>query len=292
MPQSSDRQVRTVLVTEGVANSLVLLAKLSVGLSTGSTALLSDAVHSLTDIANNGIAFVAARLSAVPPDRKHPYGHRKFEPLVVFGLATFLTVVAIEIALRALERIDQPIAHSDWGLAVMLGVLAVNLGLASWERSWARRLESDLLRADANHTLSDVFTTIGVLVGWQGAARGYAWLDPVCALVVTGLVFSLAFSLFRRAIPILVDEIATDPEELLEAVSSVPGVYQVRRIRSRSGGAGTAADVVITVDAALPTAQSHGIADTIERRLSEQFKIRDVTVHIEPKNRSGAAKVG
>ena len=291
MPHSSDRQVRNVLVIEGIANSLLLLAKLSVGLSTGSTALLSDAVHSLTDIANNGIAFFAARLSAAPPDREHPYGHRKFESLAVFGLATFLTVVAIEIPLRALEDIAQPIVHSDWGLGVMLGVLAVNLGLASWERSWARRLNSDLLRADANHTFSDVFTTIGVLVGWQAAARGYAWIDPLCALVVTGLVFSLAFTLFRRAIPILVDEIATDPEELLNAVSSVPGVYQVRRIRSRSGGVGTAADVVIAVDAALSTAQSHRIADTVERKLSEQFKIRDVTVHIEPRIMTEAAKV-
>lgn len=292
MASRKDRQVRTVLVIEGIVNGFVLLAKLSVGLSTGSIALVSDAIHSLTDIANNGIAFAAARISAVPPDRKHPYGHRKFEPLAVFGLATFLTVVAIEVALRALERIDQPIVHSNWGLGVMLGVLAVNLGLASWERSWARRLESELLRADANHTFSDVFTTIGVLAGWQGAARGYAWIDPLCAVVVTGLVFSLAFTLFRRAIPILVDEIVTDPEELCAVVGAVPGVCQVRRIRSRSGGSGTTADVVISVDAALPTAQSHGIANTIERKLSEQFKICDVTVHIEPGRGDDTAKVG
>ncbi|TFH21522.1 MAG: cation diffusion facilitator family transporter, partial [Myxococcales bacterium] len=179
--------VRGVLLAEGIANAIVLTAKTAVGLSTGSIAVLGDAVHSLTDIANNCVAFVVAGRSIEPPDVEHPYGHRKFESLAVFGLATLLTVIAVELAIRAVGRIGEPVDLSRWGLAMMLAVLAVNVGVATWERWWARRLDSDLLRADAMHTLGDVFTTVAVIIGWQLAARGHAWLDAAFALLMAGL---------------------------------------------------------------------------------------------------------
>ena len=144
-----DRRVRKILVLEGLANVVVLFAKTLVGLSTGSFVILGDALHSLTDVANNVVALVVVRVAGTPPDREHPYGHRKFETLAVFGLATMLTVLACELALRALERGDRPIARHGWGLAVMLGVFGVNIGIALWQGYWARRLNSEILRADA-----------------------------------------------------------------------------------------------------------------------------------------------
>jgi cation diffusion facilitator family transporter len=274
--------VRGVLLVEGIANAIVLTAKTAVGLSTGSIAVLGDAVHSLTDIANNCVAFMVAGRSTEPPDVEHPYGHRKFESLAVFGLATLLTVIAVEVAIHAIGRIGEPVELSRWGLAMMLGVLAVNVGIATWERRWAHRLDSDLLRADAVHTLGDVLTTVAVIAGWQLAGRGHAWLDTTFALLMACLVFYLALGLFRRTIPVLVDSAGADPGALAAAVGHVGSVRAVRRVRSRQTGSGIAADVVVAVDGGLSIEESHAVCDTIERALRDRFGIADVTVHVEP----------
>lgn len=277
-----DRQVRRVIIIEGLANVAVLVLKLLVGVSTGSLAVLGDALHSLTDVANNAVAWFVVRISAQPPDRHHPYGHRKFETLAVFVLATLLTVLGIELALGALRREAQPTLGDPWALPLMSGVLVINVALASWEGAWARRLSSDILGADARHTFADVLTTIVVIVGWQVSSRGYPWLDTVCAIAVAAFVLSLAFGLFRRAIPVLVDRIAMDPEAIDDVARTVHGVRQVKTVRSRSTGSSTAIDMVVTVDSGISTSEAHAITDAIEEKLRTHLSIEDVTIHVEP----------
>jgi cation diffusion facilitator family transporter len=209
-----DSRLQRVIVITGFGNLVVLVAKTVVGISTGSLALLGDAIHSLADLANNVVALVVVRLASAPPDREHPYGHQKFETLAVFGLAVLLAVLAVEIIVRAAEPGPRAIVEHGWGLAIMLGVLVVNLAVTTWERKWARLLRSEILRADAQHTLSDVVVTIGVIAGWQFAARGYPWLDTLFAFVVALVVMVLSYGLFRRAIPVLVDGISHEPESI------------------------------------------------------------------------------
>ena len=277
-----DRQVRRVIVIEGLANVAVLALKLVVGVSTGSLAVFGDALHSLSDVANNAVAWFVVRISSQPPDRDHPYGHRKFETLAVFVLATLLTVLGIELALGALRREAQPTVGDPWTLPLMLGVLAINVALASWEGAWARRLSSDILGADARHTFADVLTTIVVIAGWQLSAHGYPWIDTVCAIAVAGFVLALAFGLFRRAIPILVDSIAVEPEAVGDVAGAVHGVRRVKTVRSRSTGGSTAIDMVVTVDSGITAAAAHAIADAIEEELRTQLSVEDVTIHVEP----------
>jgi cation diffusion facilitator family transporter len=281
-PQLRDRSVRRVFILTGVANLAVLLAKAVVGSATGSTAVLGDAVHSLADLSNNIVALVALHFSAEPPDREHPYGHRKVETLAVFTLAVLLSVLAVELVLRSLERGAHAVQRPGWGLVVMAGVFAVNLGVAVWQGRCARRLASDLLRADARHTLSDLLVTASVISGWQFAARGHLWLDTATTLAVAALILYLAFGLFRRAIPMLVDQSAADPDEVRHAVDRVAGVRSTRRVRSRGLGGERRVEVVVTVDPTLPTSASHRIADEVERVLEERFEAVDVTVHVEP----------
>ena len=276
-----DRAIQHTLLIEGFANFTVLVVKIVVGVATSSAAVISDAIHSFADLANNGVAFFAARLAATPPDREHPYGHRRYETLAVFLLATLLAVLAVEIAMRGLSA-DREVVQNSWTLALMLGVLGVNITVALWEGARARRLDSDLLRADARHTLSDVMVTVLVILGWQLAARGYVWLDSALTLFVAFLILSLAFDLFRRAIPVLVDHVAVEPEELEAAVDGVPGVRSVRSVRSRTGASSPRIDVVVAVEGSLSTAESHAIADAIEHELRRRFDSEDVTVHIEP----------
>ena len=277
-----DHRVERVLWIEGFVNLAMMLAKLTVGLGTGSIAVLSDAIHSLADLANNALGIVATRIASDPPDREHPYGHRKYETLAVFAVAMLLSVLALEIAHGAFFPGSREVTQQGWSLAVMLGVLALNIAVSIWEGRWARRLDSDILHADAQHTLSDVLTTIAVIAGWQLAARGYRWLDGLTSLVVAALILYLAYGLFRRAIPVLVDESVASPEALSDAAREVEGVRETRRIRSRAGGSGPAIDLIVSVDPQLSTAESHAIADEIERVLGERFAARDVTVHIEP----------
>lgn len=277
-----NRQVQRIILMEGAANFLVLICKLIVGISTGSLAVLADAVHSLTDVVNNLVALAVIRLSSQPADREHPYGHRKFETLAVFGLATLLAVLALEIALHAIRQDKPEVVENAWALGVMLGVLAVNIVIATWQRYWARRLRSDILLADANHTFADVLTTVVVIIGWQLSAKGYPWLDTICALAVAALVMYLAYGLFKRALPALVDQLAVEPETLMRIVKGVEGVQKVSRIRSRWVGSHPAIDMVISVEPNLTTTEAHEIADMIEKLLEAQFQARDISIHIEP----------
>ena len=282
MAASKDHSVQRIILIEGAANCVVLALKTWVGVTTGSLAILGDALHSLTDVINNVVAWVVIRISAKPPDREHPYGHRKFEGLAVFLLATLLAVLAFELGVRALTReAAEPTTHHG-GLALMLTVLVTNIVLSTWQRRWAKRLGSDILLADASHTFADVLTTIVVIIGWQLSARGLPWLDTACALGVAALVMYLAYSLFRRVAPVLVDEIAIEPEELVEAIESISGVIEVRRVRTRWIGSERAADIIIAVKHSLSIEESHDIADKIEAALESDFGIEDITIHVEP----------
>jgi cation diffusion facilitator family transporter len=284
-----DRRIQWVILIEGSANLLVLVLKLVVGIATGSLAVLGDAIHSLTDIANNIVAWIVIRLSALPADREHPYGHRKFETLAVFGLASLLAVLAFELALHAIQREQAEIVSGPWELGIMLTVLVINIALASWQRIWARRLESDILLADASHTFADVLTTVVVIVGWQLSVMGYPWLDRLCALGVAGLILYLSYSLFKRAIPALVDQFAVDPEAVKSAVMEIPGVKHVGHVRSRWIGSDRAVDLVVSVKPELTTEQSHQIADNVELQVEQRFHVADVSVHIEPFLQHGRA---
>jgi cation diffusion facilitator family transporter len=187
------------------------------------------------------------------------------------------------VLINALKRFGQPVEQSYLGLSILIVTLLLNIGLTIWERYWAKRLDSDILQADASHTLSDVLTTLVVIVGWQLAAQGYYWLDTAFAVGVSVIIFYLAFKLFQRAIPILVDYSDIDPRAVLAAVNDVQNVHAVVRVRSRTVGKGRVADVIVTVDPHLSTIDSHLIADEIEKLLADKFNIQDVLVHIEPK---------
>jgi len=277
-----DKKVQHIILIEGSLNIIVLVAKLVVGITTGSLAIIGDAIHSLTDVVNSIVAWVVIHLSSMPADREHPYGHRKFETLAVFFLASLLVVLSFELALQAIKKDDSIIESSAWELGIMLGVLAVNIFLASWQRMWAHRLESDILLADASHTFADVMTTIVVIAGWQLSAMGYLWLDRACAFGVAALVLFMAFSLFKRALPVLVDQSSLDPELLSSLVEEVSGVCKVNKVRSRWIGSDKSIDLVISVDPALSISESHKIATDVELLIEEKFGVSDISIHVEP----------
>ncbi|MGR8948374.1 MAG: cation diffusion facilitator family transporter [Gammaproteobacteria bacterium] len=277
-----DRQVQWVIVMEGLANLVILIIKLIVGFMTGSLAIIADAVHSFSDLANNIVVWFVIRLSAEPPDRKHPYGHRKFETVAVFALAVLLFVVAIEVVLRAFQRGEPNVAQSTTGVVLMLAVLGTNIAIAGWESNRAKALKSDILHADASHTFSDVLTTVVVIVGWQLSVFGFPWVDTVCAFAVAVLIGYLAFGLLKKVLPVLVDEYAIEPGALASNAMTVPGVEAVRQVRSRYLGSGVAVDMVLTVDPSISATEAHDISEVVEKLIGDCFQVDDISIHIEP----------
>ena len=249
---------------------------------TGSLAIMSDAVHSLSDLANNAMMYYVVDHAAKPADDGHPYGHRKFEILAVFCLATLLTVLGVELALSAFRDTDPQVTTDSWSMWLMGFVLLANIVVATWQKYWAKRLDSAILAADADHTFADVLTTCAVIAGWQLSSRGFPWLDSVVACAVALLIGTLAFKLFQSVIPALTDAVAIEPELISNAVASVPGVLGTQRIRSRWVGRTGAIDLTIFVEQDKSTKHAHHIADQVEHCLHEMFDVEDVTVHIEP----------
>jgi cation diffusion facilitator family transporter len=200
----------------------------------------------------------------------------------VFALASLLTIVAFEVIVNAVELFRQPVEQSMLGLVILIFSLLINIGFTLWEGHWAKRLDSEILHADVTQTLSDVLTSAVVIIGWHLAARGYYWIDTLFALIVSSIIFYLAFKPFQRTIPVLVDQSRYPPEELKAAVNDIPADITVGNIRSWDTGKGQVADVIVTVSASLSTLESHQIADKIESVLADKFDNQDVVVHIEP----------
>ena len=282
MNKNKDNKVQQIILIEGIYNVVVLVLKVIVGLATNSLAILGDAIHSLTDVLNNVVIWIVMRVAGKPADEDHPYGHRKFETMGVFALASLLVVLAVELILQTFRAETKQIISEPWGLALMLIVLLLNISISLWERHWAKKLDSDILYADAQHTFVDVITTVLVIVSWQLSAMGYVWLDKLCAVGVACLVLYFAFGLYQKVVPILVDGFAIDPETLSKAVFQVAGVKEVRQVRSRWIGDRKAVDLIIAVDAQLNITESHDIAHHVEDMLVDRFNVADASIHVEP----------
>jgi cation diffusion facilitator family transporter len=290
MPSVADSRekssgVRRVLAGILVANIVVVVIKFTVGFDTNSLAVFGDALQSSVDSANNLIGIVVVRVAAKAPDEDHPYGHAKFETLGALLIALLLALSIFELVRGAVARLMSgapPLNVSGTALALLVFTLAVNVGVVWFETRAARRLRSDLLLADALHTRTDVFITLGVLGGLALARAGLAWADPALALIVAVLVGRAGYQILRRAIPSLVDERAFDQTTIQRVAEGVDGVMSAYAIRSRHGGDRRFAELTIAVDGRADVASAHRIADQVEGRLRDSLHLDEVTVHVEP----------
>jgi cation diffusion facilitator family transporter len=277
--------VRRVLWRLLVANLAVVVAKALAGWWAGSLAVLSDAVHSLTDAANNLVGIWLIRAAAKPPDREHPYGHAKLEPIGAFVVSAVMGVVAYEIGREAVLRLwagaTVSLALTPLTFAVMLGTLAVNLLVVWYERRAGHQLGSPFLLADAQHTLSDVYVTVGVLVGLVGMWFGWTWLDPVVSLAVVAAVGWGAYHVLVTAINELMDTAAVEDERLIALARQHPDVVEVRHVRSRGRGAYGFAELTL-VFRHDDLRRAHATSDLLETQIRQMYGLAHITIHLEP----------
>ncbi|PLZ95017.1 cation-efflux pump [Fischerella thermalis CCMEE 5273] len=277
--------VRKVLIITLLLNIFVMLLKAVVGKLTGSLSLLADALHSVTDSANNILGLIASRFSSPQPDREHPYGHLKFEAVGALGIAAFLGIACFEILQGAVERIlngGEPVRISAPELWLLLVVLGVNIFVTFYERRVGVKVGSPILIADAKHTMSDVWVTISVIGGLIGVWLGYQWLDVALAFPVALLVFWSGWTVLKENLPWLVDQIAIAPEVIHAIALSVPGVINCHDIASRGVvGRQVFMEMHLIVDAE-DVETAHRITEEVERRLEERFRPVRIVIHVEP----------
>ena len=281
--------VRRVLWLTLALNVAVCAVKAAIGFATGSLAVLADALHSLTDGANNVLGLVVTKWSASPPDREHPYGHQKFEALGALGIAALLGIACFEVIRaavgRLLEDAPQAVTMDATSLALLVLVLGINVFVATYERRAGRRLNSPLLLADAEHTLGDIWITLGVLAGAVGLWwLGWQWLDVALAVPVAAAVLWSGWKVLRGNLPWLVDEIAIAPESIQKLALAVPGVVDCHDVTSR-GLIGRQVFVEMHLITSAPDVEtSHRITEEVERLLAERFGPVHATIHVEPES--------
>jgi cation diffusion facilitator family transporter len=282
---SRSHAVSTVLYRVLFLNLIVAAAKIALGLATGAVSVLSDGYHSLTDTASNIVGIIGVRIAGEPPDDDHPYGHRKFETMASVGILIFLLLVLREVLSAAWERLQtggQPTIGALTFL-VMGGTFLVNLWVVFYERRAGKRLDSEVLLADAHHTTSDLMTSATVIVALIGVKLGYLWLDPIAALVVAAFIGYACWEIFKQSSGILADRFVIPEETIRDVVRSVPEVIGCHHIRTRGSADFVFLDLHIWMDADMSLTKAHSLSHVVKDRLMVRFpQIKDAIIHIEP----------
>jgi len=277
--------VRRVLWITLLLNTVVSVAKILVGRASGSMAMEADGFHSLMDGANNIVGLVVTAFAYAPPDSGHPYGHRKFETAAALFIGLALLTVAYRVIEQALSKMGRQalpeIGAVSW--VVMAVTLLANLFVAWYESREGRRLNSEYLLADAAHTRSDIYVSLGVVASFAGARAGAPWVDPVVAAVIAGFIAVLAVRLLIGSFHVLTDRAVIPAEQIEPIVRAIPGVRSCREVRTRGGADAVWVDLIVHVDGGLSLRAAHEVADRIEEALMRaRPEIVDVVVHLEP----------
>jgi cation diffusion facilitator family transporter len=286
-------QRRTALASVAAATALVAL-KLATGLASGSLGLVSEALHSGTDLVAAALTFFAIGVAGRPADSGHPYGHGKAEHLAALAEASVLALVSVLVAGLAVARltgsVDQEIETAWWVFAVVAVVIAIDVGRTVTSYRTARRYRSAALLSNALHFGSDLAGTLAVLGGLVAAAYGFPEGDSVAALFVAVLVLLAASRLIRRNVDVLMDRTPADAEAAARrAIAGVRPSVEVSRLRLRQAANRHFVDIVIAVAPGAAVGQGHAVADRVEEAVERVLPESDVVVHVEPRADEAAA---
>ncbi len=265
-------------------NLAVALAKLGVGFSVNSLAMIADGFHSLLDSSSNVVGLVGIYLASRPPDADHPYGHQKYESFSALGISLLLGVTAIEVVEAGIVRLagDSRPEPTQLGFLVMAVTLVVNVLVTRYEGRRGRDLSSEILLADAAHTRSDILVSISVMAGLGAVWLGLFWVDSVVAFMIAGLILVIAYRILRRVSTVLTDSTSLSQADIQAVVMGVPDVISCSNIRSRGEPPNLFIDLEIQLDPDLPLWKAHRFAHVVEDRCRSELNAADVVVHVEP----------
>ncbi|MEW9123199.1 MAG: cation diffusion facilitator family transporter [Thermotaleaceae bacterium] len=273
--------------TNIIGNIFLTSLKAIVGYISGSTAMVADAFHSGTDIVATTIVLHGIKISHLPPDEKHHYGHGKAESIVSKLIAILLIATALGIGLSALNFLRDPALEPPSTIAIWTALLSIVFkeGMFRYTIGIGRKISSQALIADAWHHRTDAFSSVAALIGISGAILGYPILDPLAGIVVAIMIIKAAISIYLEAIHQLMD--TAPPQKIIDKIESaslsINGVRAIHQIKARKYGLQTLVDMKICVDPFLTVEEGHHLAGLAKQAILEQVPdIKDVFIHVNP----------
>ncbi len=285
-----ERVAMRVSAVSIIANFALTVFKLSAGILAHSGAIISDAIHSASDVFSTIVVIIGIRISRKESDKNHPYGHERLECVAAIVLATILAFTGLGIGYSALRQI----AGGDYANLTVPGRLAlvaaavsilVKEAMYQYTRINARRIDSGALMADAWHHRSDALSSVGALIGIGGARLGFPILDPVASVVICVFIEKAAYEIFMDAVDKMVDKACDEETEaaLRECAAAQEGVLGVDLLHSRVFGNKIYVDIEIRADGEETLRRAHETAERVHDSIEKNFpKVKHIMVHVNP----------
>lgn len=281
------KKVRKVLYVTLALNLSVAVLKAFFGLLSNSISMMADALHSFFDSTSNIVGLVAMKMASKPPDRDHPYGHRKYETMATVAIVALLVLACIEILENAVRRILDTVSPEITYVTISIMVFStvVNYFVSRYEQRKGRELDSNLLIADSMHTRTDIYASLSVLIGFAMVKLGYPILDPLIALMIVLLIGRVGYRILRESSDVLCDKSMLDESDVRKVLKTINGVRDYHNIRTRGPAGDVYVDLHITLNPGLSIEEGHRISELVEAELKKKIHgVKDVLVHIEPDN--------
>lgn len=271
-------------------NILLSLLKLLAGLIAKSGAMISDAVHSASDVLSTFVVIIGVKLAGKKPDKEHPYGHERMECVASIILAAVLAVTGLGIGFKGVEKIASPDKYEiavPGLLALIAAIVSIVIKEAMYQytRSAARKINSGALMADAWHHRSDALSSIGSFAGILGARMGFPVLDPLASVIICVFIFKAAADIFRDAVDKMVDKSCPDEivENMRKTILDNSDVLGIDELKTRLFGSKIYVEVEILMNASKTLVDAHQTAEEVHRSIEEHFPdVKHCMVHVNP----------
>ena len=273
-----------------IGNVILSVVKFLAGIIAHSNAMISDAVHSASDVFSTIVVIIGIKLASKEADKEHPYGHERLECVAAIVLAMVLIITGLGIGAEALKNIVQG-NYSDLQVPGILALIAAIVSIVSKEamywytRYYAKKIDSSALMADAWHHRSDAFSSIGALVGIGGARVGFPVMDSVASLVIFVFIVKAAYDIFKDAMDKMLDHSCDEETEkqIYDCVMKNEHVRGIDLLQTRIFGNKIYVDVEIQLYASYTLEEAHNIAETVHKDIEDSFpKVKHIMVHVNP----------
>lgn len=290
MKQDYEKTAMRVSVVSIVANFILTIFKLLAGIIAHSGAMISDAIHSASDVFSTIVVIIGVKISGRESDKDHPYGHERMECVAAIVLATILAVTGLGIGYTAAGKIaggDYTNLAIPGRLALAAAILSIMVkeGMYQYTKVNARRIDSGALMADAWHHRSDALSSVGALIGIAGSRLGFPIADPIASVVICLFIEKAAYEIFMDAVNKMVDKACEDEVEMefMQCAKIQDGVLGVDLLHTRVFGNKIYVDIEIRVDGGKTLQEAHGIAERVHDAIEKSFpKIKHIMVHVNP----------
>lgn len=280
----------TVSVVTIVVNVILAIFKMIAGFLAHSNAMISDAIHSASDVFSTVVVMIGIKLASKESDKEHPYGHERMECVAAILLSVVLFITGATIGMDAAKNI---FSGNYEGLQApgMLALIAAVVSIATKEGMYwytkinAKKIDSSALMADAWHHRSDAFSSVGALVGIAGARMGFPIMDSIASLVIFVFIAKAAYEIFMDAVDKMVDRACDDETEakIRDCVMEDSEVKEIDLLQTRVFGNKIYVDVEIAVDGSYSLKKAHGIAERVHDKIEDNFeKVKHIMVHVNP----------